>query len=121
MPDIKSHRDLIVWQRSMDLVEVVYATTRAFPRDEMFGLTSQMRRAASSVPANIAEGYGRGTRAAYVSFLRIARGSLKELETHIEISSRVGLTPKGDLEALLGRCDELSRLLHGLISKVQSV
>ena len=119
MPEIKSHRDLIVWQRSMDLVEVVYTTTRSFPRGEMFGLTSQMRRAASSVPANIAEGYGRGTRAAYVSFLRIARGSLKELETHIEISARVGLIDKEVLTLLLGRSDELSRLLHGLISKVQ--
>ncbi len=119
MPDIKSHRDLIVWQRSMDLVEVVYTTTRTFPRDEMFGLTSQMRRAASSVPANIAEGYGRGTRAAYVSFLRIARGSLKELETHIEIASRVGFASNEDSTSLLDRCDELSRLLHGLISKVQ--
>jgi four helix bundle protein len=104
----------------MDLVEAVYVATRTFPRDEMFGLTSQMRRAASSVPANIAEGYGRGTRASYLSFLRIARGSLKELETHIEISSRVGLLARSEMDPLLERSDELSRLLHGLISKVQS-
>ncbi|MGQ2990278.1 MAG: four helix bundle protein [Brevundimonas sp.] len=79
---------------------------------------SQARRAAVSIPANIAEGYGRGTRAAYVSFLRIARGSLLELETHIELAARIELLTDAEETALLSKTDELGRMLHSLISKV---
>ena len=80
---IRSYRDLLVWQRGMGLAEGVYRLTCDFPADERFGLTSQARRAAISIPANIAEGHGRATRGAYANFLRIAHGSLKELETHL--------------------------------------
>ncbi|MFY7853311.1 MAG: four helix bundle protein, partial [Brevundimonas sp.] len=80
---VRSYRDLEVWKRAMDLAVATYELTREFPREEQFGLTSQARRAATSIAANIAEGYGRATRPAYVSFLRIAQGSLKELETHL--------------------------------------
>jgi four helix bundle protein len=88
---IRDYRDLIVWREAMDIAEAVYLLTRSFPREEMFGLTSQMRRAAASIPANIAEGFGRAQRRAFMQFLRIAQGSLKELETHTILSGRVGL------------------------------
>ena len=108
------YRDLEVWRRSMDLAEAVYLLTRAFPADERFGLTSQARRAAASVPANIAEGYGRGTRPAYVSFVRIAQGSLKELETHLLLAARVGICRSPDVQSLLDEADQLGRMLRRL-------
>ena len=104
----------------MDVAVSTYELTRQYPREELFGLTSQSRRAAASVAANIAEGYGRATRQAYLNFLRIARGSLKELETHVALAERVGLAPSARTKALLDQTDELGRMLHGLISKVQS-
>lgn len=86
---IKSHRDLIVWQKSMDLVVAVYRATDAFPKSETYGLTSQIRRAAASIPANIAEGQGRRLSGEYLQFLANARGSLLELDTHLEIAHRL--------------------------------
>jgi four helix bundle protein len=120
MSEVRSHRDLLVWQRAMDIAVSTYELTRRYPRDELFGLTSQSRRAAASVAANIAEGYGRATKQAYLNFLRIARGSLKELETHLALAERVGLASSEPTKALLDQTDELGRMLHGLISKVQS-
>lgn len=115
---IGGYRDLVVWQRAMDLAEATYRLTRSFPREEQFGLTSQARRAAASVAANIAEGYGRGTRPAYTSFVRIAQGSLKELETHLILAERVGACPSGSTGPLPGQADELGRMLRRLISKL---
>lgn len=89
---IRSYRDLLVWQRGMDLAAEVYRLSRAWPKEETYGLTSQARRAAAAIPANIAEGYGRQSTASYAQFLKIARGSLKELETHLLLAERVGLT-----------------------------
>jgi len=86
---INSHRDLIVWQKGMDLAVAAYRLTASFPTDERYGLTSQIRRACASIPANIAEGYGRESAGAYAQQLRIAQGSLKELETHVELAHRV--------------------------------
>ena len=103
----------------MDIAVATYELTRDYPRDELFGLTSQSRRAAASVAANIAEGYGRATRQAYINFLRIARGSLKELETHLDLAQRVGLAPVEPTSNVLNQTDELGRMLHSLISKVQ--
>ena len=120
MSEVRSHRDLLVWQRAMDIAVSTYELTKLYPRDELFGLTSQSRRAATSVAANIAEGYGRATKQAYLNFLRIARGSLKELETHLALAGRVGLASAETTKALLDQTDELGRMLHGLISKVQS-
>jgi len=120
MSEVRSHRDLLVWQRAMDVAVTTYELTRRYPRDELFGLTSQSRRAAASVAANIAEGYGRATRQAYLNFLRIARGSLKELETHLILAERVGLASPEPTKALLDQTDELGRMLHSLISKVQT-
>jgi len=86
---IHSHKDLTVWKRSMELVLAVYVLTENFPRTEIYGLTSQMRRCAVSIPSNIAEGRSRGTRRDYLQFLRISLGSAAELETQIEISKQL--------------------------------
>jgi four helix bundle protein len=91
--EVRSYRDLLVWQRAMDLAVATYELSRAYPRDELFGLTSQSRRAATSIVANIAEGYGRSTKPAYLNFMRIAQGSLKELETHLILAERIGVPP----------------------------
>jgi four helix bundle protein len=88
---IESYRDLRVWREAMDLAETCYRLTAGFPREEMFGITAQIRRAAVSIPANIAEGYGRDSKGSYGQFLRVAQGSLKELETHLLLSQRLGL------------------------------
>jgi len=120
MAEVRSYRDLLVWQRAMDLAAATYELSRAYPRDELFGLTSQTRRAATSIAANIAEGYGRSTTPAYLNFLRIAQGSLKELETHLILAERIGLTGPGSTETLLGKADELGRMLNSLISKLRS-
>ena len=120
MSEVRSYRDLLVWQRAMDVAAAVYALTRSYPRDELFGLTSQSRRAAASIAANVAEGYGRATKQSYASFLRIARGSLKELETHLILAERVGVAANGSTANLLKETDELGRMLHGLIAKVQA-
>jgi four helix bundle protein len=119
MAEVRSYRDLLVWQRAMDVAAATYEATRAWPRDELFGLTSQSRRAAASIAANIAEGYGRATKPAYINFLRISRGSLKELETHLLLAERVSVAPKDSLTSLMKQTDELGRMLHGLITKVQ--
>ena len=115
MAAIESYRDLLVWQRGMDITTAVYRLTRGYPRDELFGLTSQTRRAAVSIPANIGEGHGRGTRQSYAAFLRIARGSLKELETHLMIAERIGIANRNDVAPLLTQADETGRMLGQLI------
>ena len=115
---VRSYRDLLVWQRGMDLAESVYRLSRAWPKDELYGLTSQARRAAASVPANIAEGYGRQSTASYAQFLKTARGSLKELETHLLLAERVGLTQRGSCTEALQQADELGKMLGGLIRSV---
>ena len=120
MAEVRSYRDLLVWQRAMELAVGTYELTRAWPREELFGLTSQGRRASASVAANIAEGYGRSTRHAYVGFLRIAQGSLKELETHLILAERVGLCAPATTEPLLRLADEVGRMLTGLMSKLRS-
>lgn len=112
---IQSYEDLRVWQEGVSLCETIYALTRSFPEDERFGLTSQLRRAAVSIPSNIAEGWGRGSRQDYARFLRIARGSLFEVKTHLVIAERVGLlAPEASGEAQR-HIDQIRRMLHGLI------
>lgn len=120
LSEVRSYRDLQVWQRVMDIAVGTYDLAKACPRDELFGLTSQSRRAAASIAANIAEGYGRASKLSYLNFLKIARGSLKELETHLILAERVGLTTTGATGALLRQTDELGRMLHGLITRVQA-
>ncbi|MDE2385329.1 MAG: four helix bundle protein [Alphaproteobacteria bacterium] len=119
-PEIKSYKDLEVWQTAMSLAEACYRATANFPKSEMFGLTSQIRRAASSIPANIAEGHGRETSSMFVQFLRIAQGSLKELETHLLLSQRVGHLEQNALERLVALCESIGRMLRALIRSLQS-
>ncbi|MCJ2078641.1 four helix bundle protein [Methylobacterium sp. E-016] len=103
----------------MTLAEACYGETRSFPREETFGLTSQIRRAAASIAANIAEGHGRETPGAFVQFLRVAQGSLKELETHVIPSSRVGHMKAPSAAGLLARCDDLGKMVRALIRSLQ--
>ncbi len=111
---VRHYRELKVWQAAMDMAERCYLATKGFPKDELFGMTSQIRRAAVSVPANIAEGQGRQSTKEFLNFLSIARGSLMELETHLILCQRVGLLKAQDVEALLKLADEIGRMLSGL-------
>ena len=120
MSQISSYRDLIAWQRSMDLAASIYEITRDWPRDELYGLTSQSRRAAAAIAANIAEGYGRESKGAYLNFLRIARGSLRELETHLLLAQRVGVADRDVIERALVLTDEVGKILHGLVRKLEA-
>jgi four helix bundle protein len=120
MTEIRSYRDLRVWKEAMDLAVECYDLTRAFPREEAYGMTGQIRRAAASVPANIAEGYGRNSTGQYVQFLRTAQGSLKELETHLLLAARVDLVEQDSVEPLLNRADDIGRMLQSLAKSVQA-
>lgn len=116
---LQSYRDLKVWQQAMDLAVECYDLTRKFPREEMFGLTAQMRRAASSIAANIAEGHGRETTGSFVNFLRVAQGSLKELETHILLAQRVDLLAADVTDRMLSRTETVGKMLRALIRSLQ--
>lgn len=109
----QGHRKLKVWQLGMELAAIVHGHTKGFPKDELYGLTSQLRRAAVSVPSNIAEGYGRGG-LDYARFIDIAYGSLLELETQIELAERFGYIAATDTAPLLAQTAELGRMLNGL-------
>jgi len=103
-----------VWQFAMELAVKCYQTTKGFPKEELFGLTSQIRRSAASIPANIAEGQGREHTKEFLNHLSIARGSLMELETHLMLSQRVGVLQQAELQSLLALSDRISRMLSGL-------
>lgn len=112
---IKSHRDLIAWQKAMDLTVLIYSLTKNFPKEELFGLVSQIRRASSSIVANIAEGQGRRSSKEFCHFLANARGSLLELDTHLELSFRVSyLNEKQHLE-LRNKMNEVGKIINGLL------
>lgn len=114
----ESFEDLVVWQKAMELVTNVYAASKNFPKEEMFGLTSQLRRAAASVPANIAEGKGRLTQNDYRHFLGTARGSLLELRTHIRIAQNLNYLSPEKASDLVQATDQVGRLLNGLIDSI---
>jgi four helix bundle protein len=116
----QNYRELIVWQKSMALAKFCYELTKTFPRDELFGMTGQIRRAATSIPANIAEGNARAHLKEYLNHLSIARGSLAELETHLILSNEVKLLKKDDLAKCLILADEISRMLLGLRRSLRS-
>jgi four helix bundle protein len=118
---IKSYRDLEVWQKAMQLVEDVYKATQAFPREEQFALTNQMRRAAVAVPSNIAEGHGRTGPKEYLHFLSIAHGSVMELETQVLIAQRLGYLEPEKSDCMLQGAGSVSMMLRALISKLQVV
>ena len=115
---VQSYRDLIAWQKAMAMVTHVYEITKVFPDDEKFGLTSQMRRCAVSVPSNIAEGHSRNSQAEFRRFLSIARGSNAELTTQLMIANNLGYLP--DSTTSLKMVDEVGRIISGLIKSLPS-
>jgi len=115
----ESYRDLIAWRKAKTLALDIYVCTKGFPKDEVYGLTSQMRRAAVSVPSNIAEGKGRYSRKEFVQFLYTARGSLFELATQLSIAHDLKYLEVSAFEQLNGTIDDLGRILNGLIKHFQ--
>jgi four helix bundle protein len=113
-----SYRELLVWQKSMALVKAVYEETRSFPKEEIYGLTSQMRRAAVSVPCNIAEGQGRTSKKEFRQFLSMSRGSLLELETQLQIAADLGFLSTESTVQLIDKTGELLRMLNGLMGSL---
>jgi four helix bundle protein len=116
---LASYHDLFAWQKAIDFVVEAYKLTGRFPRAELYGLTSQLQRAAVSIPANIAEGAGRVHTREYIHHAGIARGSLFEAETHIIVAQRLGFVSEEDVRPLLTAVAEVGRLLHGLIVSLE--
>jgi four helix bundle protein len=119
MHPIRTHRDLLVWQKSMVLVTEIYLKSRSFPVQEQYGLTSQIRRAAISIPSNIAEGFGRQSTGDYLRFLNIAVGSLFEVQTQIEIALNLEFIGEADFEIIFEKSREIDRMLSSLIQKLK--
>ena len=117
MSGLKSYKELLVWQKSMNMVTQIYDLTKTFPEEEKFGLISQMRRCSVSIPSNIAEGWGRLSRKNYIQFLRISRGSLYELETQILITKQLNYI--NDSESVENLIIEISKMLNSLIKKLE--
>lgn len=115
---VNSYRDLIVWQKSMQLVTQVYRKTKTLPREELYSLVAQIRRSSVSIPSNIAEGYGRNATNDYLRFLQIASGSLYELQTQLEICLNLEYLSKEDFESINEQSREIERMLSSLIKKV---
>ncbi len=113
------YRDLIAWQKAMDLVNAVYDATEAFPKREVYSLTDQIRRAAVSVPSNIAEGQAHYSNREFIHYLRHSRGSLAELETQILIAKRRNFVSDAQAAGLMKQADEVSRILSGLINSLK--
>jgi len=119
---INSYQDLEVWKKAMGLVTEIYKNTQTFPKEERYGLTNQLRRASVSVPANIAEGWGRGTTKEYMQFLRIARGSLLEVETLMTISHNLGpgyVNAQDLQEQISQKIIEISKMINALINSLK--
>ncbi|HXZ36336.1 MAG TPA: four helix bundle protein [Thermodesulfobacteriota bacterium] len=116
----KPHKRLDAWKESVTLVTLVYELTRQFPRNEVFGLTSQLRRAVISIPGNVAEGAARQTRREFVQFLYIARGSLSEVDTYIEIARRLGYIEKGSIAMVEEKMVDVDKIITGLIKSLKS-
>ena len=114
----RSHRELTVWRKGLDLACQVYALTRIMPKEEMYRLSGQIIRCSTSIPANIAEGNARGTRRDYAHFISIARGSAAELETFLLIIKRLTLAPDDQVDDLLVRTEEVGRMLSALRTKL---
>lgn len=115
-----SYRDLSAWKKGMQLVTEVYAATRTFPREEIYGLTSQIRRSAVSVPSNIAEGHGRNSNRDRQYFMTAARGSMLELQTQIEIANNLGYLELERATRLMESADEVGRIINGLLRSLRS-
>ena len=117
---MRNYRDLVAWQKAMDMVVSVHQATRSWPKEELYGLTSQARRAVGSVPANIAEGQGRSGTREFLHHLSIANGSLHELETHLLLGHRLGYLDGQTCEGLMDQTAEVGRLIGGLIRRLRS-
>ena len=117
---VKHYGELIAWQKAMDLVELIYRSTRGIPKEELFGLTCQVRRAAVSVPSNIAEGQGRRTTGEFLQFLSVARGSLQEAETQILLGERLHYVAEQNRVEVMNLSSEVGRLISGLISSLEN-
>ena len=115
---IKSYQDLIVWQKSVLLVTDIYTITKTFPQDERFGITSQLNRAAVSIPTNIAEGWGRETSKNYLQFLRISRGSIMEVQTLLIIAKNLNYISEEKFDILKNKTEEVGKILQGLIKSI---
>jgi four helix bundle protein len=117
---IQNYRDLGVWQKAIALCVACYRVTSGFPKEEMYGMTAQIRRASVSVAADIAEGHGREHTRTFIQFLRISQGSLKELETHLILAEQVGLLHSAEVQPLCASSDEVGRMLRALIRSLQA-
>jgi four helix bundle protein len=117
---INSYRDLVVWQKAMDLAVEVYRLAKLLPSSEQYRVTDQLLRAAASVAANIAEGHTRGTRKDYAKFVSVARGSTAEVETFLVLATRVGLLPPHETSAATALCDEVSKMLRSLHARLRT-
>ena len=117
--EIKSYKDLIIWQKGIDLVVEVYKIIKRFPREELYGLSDQIKRSAVSVPSNIAEGQSRQHTAEFRQFLYIARGSLAELDTQLIIAHRVGYIDSKNLDLFASRVTELRKMISALVAKLK--
>ena len=115
---MKTYRDLIVWQKAMELVSEIYRHTKAFPEDERYGLTLQLKRSSISLPSNMAEGYGRNSTQDYIRFLRIANGSLFELQTQLQIALNLGFLTDESFSVVFEKSREIERMLSSLIRKI---
>jgi four helix bundle protein len=120
MEQIKSYNDLIAWQKAIELVRDVYKATQGFPKEEMYGLTSQIRRSAVSIPSNIAEGQARNTKGEFIQFLGIARGSIAELDTQVIISSQLGYLSNETTNDLKDKIAIVNKLNNGLIRSLKA-
>jgi four helix bundle protein len=116
---VQHYRQLVAWQKAMDFAESIYRITKKFPRDEIYGITSQLRRAAVSIPSNIAEGQGRWSSKEFVHFLGNANGSLQESETQVLLAHRLAYIDEEDLEKLLLQTTEVGRIIHGLSGAIR--
>lgn len=115
---MNSYKELIVWQKSIDLVMEIYKATKSFPKEEVYGLTSQMQRSAVSIPSNIAEGHDRNSTKEFVQFLCISRGFLAELETQVIIAEKLGYMNLKEKERTLNNCYEIGKMINGLLKKL---
>ena len=115
---VKSFKDLVIWQRSIRLVEDIYETTRAFPKEELYGLSAQLRRSVVSIPSNIAEGFARRHNAEYKQFLYISLGSLAEVSTQLIIATNLGYLREEKSKRLLAEIEEISKMTMSLIKKL---
>jgi four helix bundle protein len=114
----RHYRDLLVWQKAIELAKRTYKATESLPKSEVFGLQSQMRRAAVSIPSNIAEGHGRLNDGHFRQFLASARGSIFELQTQLEIAGSQSLLAENEVKELMNSCEEVSRMVNGLLGRL---